>query len=66
MRIACWIAEATDMQSEYLILTLCHGKNGDANAPQYYVYMYIACFAIYDFRSIALLKSIKTVNRQNS
>jgi hypothetical protein len=36
MRFACWITKATDTHSEYVI-RLCHGNNGYANAPQYYV-----------------------------
>ena len=36
MRIACWIANATDTYSEYEILFI-HGKNGYTNAPQCYI-----------------------------
>ena len=32
MRFACWLSEATDTHSEYVIL-LFHGNNGYANAP---------------------------------
>jgi len=37
-----WITKATDIHSEYVII-IFRSKNGYANAPQYYVYMYIAC-----------------------
>ena len=45
MRTACWIIKATDTHSEYVILKilLFHSSNGDAKAPQCYVYAYIAC-----------------------
>jgi hypothetical protein len=43
MRFACWITKATDTHSEYVILTVLHDNNGYANAPQCYVYTYIAC-----------------------
>jgi hypothetical protein len=36
MRFACWITEATDTHSEYVIL-LFFGSNGYANAPECYV-----------------------------
>jgi hypothetical protein len=42
MRIACCIPKATNTLSEYVILTVFQGKNDYANAPQYYVYTYIA------------------------
>jgi hypothetical protein len=32
MRFACWITEATDTHSEYVVL-LSHGHSGYANAP---------------------------------
>jgi len=35
MSFACWIREATDACSEYVIL-LFHGNNGYPNAPQCY------------------------------
>jgi hypothetical protein len=46
MPFACWITKATDTHSEYVNTDLLHfcGNNGFVNAPQCYVYMYIACF----------------------
>jgi len=44
--IACWITKATDTHSEYVILVcvfFSHSINGFANAPNYYVYTYLAC-----------------------
>jgi hypothetical protein len=46
MRISCWITKATDTHSEYVILIIFHGNNGYTDAPQYHVYMYIACLVI--------------------
>jgi hypothetical protein len=44
MRFACWITKATDTHSECVTLTaLRTAKNRYANAPQCYVYTYIAC-----------------------
>jgi len=40
-RFSCLITKATDTDSEYLVLF--HGNSSYANAPQYYVCMYIAC-----------------------
>ena len=37
LRIACWITEATNLHSEYVILIAFHYNNGCTNAPQYYV-----------------------------
>jgi hypothetical protein len=42
MRVACWITKATDTHSEYVILIAFHG-DCFANAPQCYVYPYVAC-----------------------
>jgi hypothetical protein len=42
MDSACWIIKATDTHSEYAISIAFYGTNGFANAPQYYVYNYIA------------------------
>ena len=36
MRIACWIAAATDTHPEYVILISFHCKNGYENAPPSY------------------------------
>jgi hypothetical protein len=47
MRNACWITEATDTHSEYVLLIVFQDKNGHANAPECYVDMYIACLAMY-------------------
>jgi len=43
MRIACWITKATSTHAEYVILIAFHCNNGCTNAPQCYVYTYIAC-----------------------
>jgi hypothetical protein len=45
MRFVCWLAAATNTHSEYVILRLSihHGKNGYANAPQGYVHTYTGC-----------------------
>jgi len=41
MCIACWATTATDTQNmEYLLLF--HGKSSYSNAPQCYIYKYIA------------------------
>jgi len=34
MRIACWIAKATDTHSGYVILIAFHNNNDYMNAPQ--------------------------------
>jgi hypothetical protein len=41
MRIACWIAKATNTHPDYIIghLQLLDCTNGRTNAPQYYVYV---------------------------
>ena len=49
MRIACWIPEAPNTNSVYVILFLLHCNNGCTNAPQCYVYTYIACLAETNF-----------------
>jgi len=36
MRIVCWIPQATNIHSQYVIL-LSHYNNGYTNAPQCYV-----------------------------
>ena len=42
--VACWISKATDTHWEYVLLFfLCDCNNSHANAPTYYVNMYIAC-----------------------
>ena len=46
MRIACWITKTTDTRSEYVCLLLFNGNNSCENAPEYYVYTYIACIFI--------------------
>jgi hypothetical protein len=38
MRLACWISEATETQSENVILLPSSGKNIFANAPKCHVY----------------------------
>jgi len=48
VRIARWITKATDTYSEYVILIL-HGSSVYANAPDCYVYTYIACLVMYVF-----------------
>lgn len=47
MHIAWWMTKATDTHSEYLIFIALHGYNDFADAPKYYVYMYVACFVFY-------------------
>jgi hypothetical protein len=47
-RFAVWIAKATDAHSEYVLLFAFHGKNGYANASQYYVYTATEYFKIID------------------
>jgi len=42
MRVTCWIKKATDKHSEHVIHTAFHGNKGFAEAPQCYVYTYIA------------------------
>jgi hypothetical protein len=37
MRFACWITDATDIRSEYVILISFPRQERYANAPQYYV-----------------------------
>jgi len=37
LRIACWITEATNSHSEYVILIAFHYNNGCTTASQYYV-----------------------------
>jgi hypothetical protein len=46
MRFECWISKATDTSQNMQYLLLSHFKNDYANAPQYYVYTYIA-FLVY-------------------
>jgi len=45
MRISCCKTKATDIHSEYVTLTVLHGNNSYANAPQCYFYIYIARLA---------------------
>jgi hypothetical protein len=52
MLFACWIAKATETQSEYVILLLFHCNNGYKNVPYcYIVRMYIFCLvkSFYNF-----------------
>jgi len=44
-RIACWITWAINTGPEEYVF-LFHFNNGYANAPQRYVYTYIACLAV--------------------
>ena len=46
MRIACWITEATDTHSEYVMFLLFHGSSGYANVPHCYVVVCV-CVCIY-------------------
>jgi len=39
MRFACWVTDATNTHSEYVIL-LFNGNNGYVNAPESYLYSY--------------------------
>jgi hypothetical protein len=44
MRIACWITKATDTHAHAHIILVAFSRNGAyANAPECYVYAYIAC-----------------------
>jgi len=43
IRIEWRKTKATNTHSEYVILMLFHCSNGCTNAPQCYVYTYIAC-----------------------
>jgi hypothetical protein len=45
VHFACWIPEATNTHSDYIILLLFHCCNGCTNAPQCYVH-YLFCFCI--------------------
>jgi hypothetical protein len=38
MRIVCWITEATDTHSGYVIIIVFHGNSGYVKALQSYVY----------------------------
>jgi hypothetical protein len=42
MRFACWVTKATDTHSEYVTLIAFPRNNGYANAPQCYIYTFIA------------------------
>jgi hypothetical protein len=42
MRFACWIPKATNSHTGCVILLLLHYNNGFTNAPQCYVYKYVA------------------------
>ena len=42
MRFACGINKEANTQSEYVIRKLFHGINYYANAPECYVYTYVA------------------------
>jgi hypothetical protein len=45
VRFACWITEAGDTHSEYVIF-LFHGKCGHVNAPQYFVIRLMSAWLI--------------------
>jgi hypothetical protein len=47
MRIACWMPEATDANSEYAILIVFHCRNGGSNASYYYVIRTLPVFFNY-------------------
>ena len=49
MRIARWIAKATNSHSEYVIPTGPHGNNGCRNAPQCYVICILSVSLYYPF-----------------
>ena len=54
MLFACWITKATGTHSEHVIL-LFHSNDGYANAPERYVYAYIAClFSVVSVFCVAL------------
>jgi hypothetical protein len=48
MSFVCWITKAAHTQYIYYLL-LFHGDSKFANAPQYYVYTYIACRIVFVF-----------------
>jgi hypothetical protein len=62
------ITETADTESAdtgvLLYLLLCHGKYGYANAPQCYIYMYIACLA-YNLLPSSLI-SVKHSGKEHS
>jgi hypothetical protein len=40
LRFALWTNKVTDSHSEYVILLIFYCKNGNANEPEYYVYVH--------------------------
>jgi hypothetical protein len=49
MRFACWITEATDTHSEYVIqFIVIQDNNGFENTSSCYVYTYISCLLLYN------------------
>jgi len=47
MRTACWIRKATNINSEYVIVTVfSHDYSGRTKAPQCYADVYIDCLGL--------------------
>jgi len=44
MRIACWLTEATDIHTEYVILIAFHGKNGYTKVPYVTIFIWPLLF----------------------
>jgi len=47
MRFGYWVTNSTDTHSEYVIVIAFPQQIGNANAPQYYAYMYITTFVYF-------------------
>jgi hypothetical protein len=54
MRNACYITEATDTRSEYVLVVVFQDRNGHANAPECYVDTYSTRLAMYYMHTIYL------------
>ena len=52
MRISCWMTNATDKHSEYVILFVFYIYNDYTHVPQYYVYNTLTNFLILSFRRV--------------
>jgi hypothetical protein len=53
VHFACWITKVIDSHSGYVVLTAFARKNGYSNAPQWYVYMHIACLVRFWLSGVA-------------
>jgi len=49
VRTPCWINKAADTHPEYVILIALPRQQVLCERAQCYVYMYIACFVVYNF-----------------